>query len=86
MEDIAAHADTVLVLRNGRVFAHGTPREVFSRGAELREIGLGVPRVARFAAHLAECGLPLPDGVLTLDVLADAIAAAVGRRAPEGVE
>lgn len=86
MEDIAAQADTVLVLWNGRVFAHGTPREVFARGAELREIGLGVPRVARFAARLAECGLPLPDGVLTLDVLADAIAAAVGRRAPEGVE
>lgn len=85
MEDIAAHADAVLVLLNGRVFAHGTPQEVFARGTELREIGLGMPRVARFAARLRELGLPLTDGVLTLDALADAIATAVGQRRAEGV-
>jgi energy-coupling factor transport system ATP-binding protein len=85
MEDIAAHADAVLVLLNGRVFAHGTPQEVFARGTELREIGLGMPRVARFAARLTELGLPLTDGVLTLDALADAIATAVGQRRAEGV-
>jgi energy-coupling factor transport system ATP-binding protein len=86
MEDIAAHADTVLVLLNGGIFAHGSPREVFSRGSELREIGLGIPRVARFAACLAELGLPLPHDVLTLDALADAIAVAAKSHPLEGVE
>jgi len=85
MEDIAARADAVLVLLNGRVFAHGTPREVFARGSELREIGLGVPRAARFAAQLAECGLPLPGGMFTLDDLADTIIAALRQRHAEGV-
>jgi len=86
MEIIAAHAESVLVLLNGRVFAHGLPSEVFSRESELREIGLGVPRVARFAARLTECGLALPDGLLSLDSLADAIVTAVGQLHDEGVE
>lgn len=86
MEDLAAHADAILVLLNGRMFAHGTPDEVFARGTELREIGLGIPRVARFAARLAELGLPLPQGLFTLDALVDAIAAAVGEQPAEEVE
>lgn len=85
MEDIAAHAESILVLLNGRVFAHGTPHEVFARGTELREIGLGIPRVARFAARLAELGLPLPDRLFTLDGLADGIVAALAKPTPEAV-
>lgn len=78
MDDIAALADRVLVLRYGRTFAHGTPGEVFSRSADLREIGLGVPHAARFAARLMECGVLTETGVFTADALAHAVATALG--------
>lgn len=78
MEDIAAHADRVLVLKDGSVVLHGTPDEVFSHPVELREIGLGVPFAHRFAGRLRDRGLPLPDGILTRDDLADALLVALG--------
>ncbi|MHB8051599.1 MAG: energy-coupling factor transporter ATPase [Coriobacteriia bacterium] len=78
MDDIAALADRVLVLRYGRTFAHGTPGEVFSHSVDLREIGLGVPHAVRFATRLVECGVLAGTGVFTADALAHAVAAALG--------
>lgn len=80
MDDVAAHAERVLVLREGTVFAHGSPGEVFSLATELREIGLGVPRATRLATRLAGRGMPMPPIVLTVDALADAIAGALRGR------
>lgn len=78
MDDIAALADRVLVLRNGSVFAQGTPGEVFSHAVELREIGLGVPHAVRFAHRLVDCGVLPESGVFTADALAQAVATALG--------
>jgi energy-coupling factor transport system ATP-binding protein len=75
MDDIASLADKVLVLRDGRRFAHGTPAEVFARQTELREIGLGVPHAARFAARLSARGIDVAAMVATPDALADALVA-----------
>ena len=75
MDDIASLADRVLVLRDGSRFAHGTPAEVFVRQAELREIGLGVPHAARFAARLSACGINVGAMLSTPDALADALVA-----------
>jgi len=74
MDDIASLADRVLVLRDGGCFAHGTPAEVFARQTELREIGLGVPHAARFAAQLSACGIVVGGTVSTPEALADALA------------
>lgn len=76
MEDVAALADRVLVLRNGAVYAYGTASDVFSNHAGLREIGLGAPRAALFATRLASRGVALNAHPLTVDALADAIAGA----------
>lgn len=76
MEDVAALADRVLVLRNGAVYAYGTASDVFSNHAGLREIGLGAPRAALFATRLASRGVVLNAHPLTVDALADAIAGA----------
>lgn len=75
MEDVAANAERIVVLRDGRIFADGQPQEVFSRPAELREIGLGVPFASSFATRLRDRGLPLAEGIFTLDALADSLAA-----------
>ena len=83
MDAAAQFADRVVVLDHGRVFLEGAPQEVFSHATDLRRIGLGVPRAAKFAAELREHGLDLPQGIITLDALADALAAHIGPRTRE---
>ena len=68
MEEVI-HADTVLVMDEGRVVMQGTPREVFSRVEQLRQLRLDVPQVTLLASELQKSGLPLPDGTLTADEL-----------------
>ncbi len=72
MEEIT-EADYVYVLDEGRVALSGTPREVFARGEELRRHGLVLPRIAQLADALRADGLPLPEGILTGEELADAL-------------
>lgn len=79
MEDVAAYAERVLVLKDGGVFLHGLPADVFNHATELREIGLGVPFAHRFAARLRTKGVPLPEDIFTRDELANAILVALGR-------
>ncbi|MDR0351005.1 MAG: ATP-binding cassette domain-containing protein [Coriobacteriales bacterium] len=75
MDDIAQLATKVLVLKDGEAVMQGTPTEVFARAEDLRAIGLGVPQATAFAAKLRAGGLPLPEGLLTVSALADAIVA-----------
>ncbi|MDR3315467.1 MAG: energy-coupling factor transporter ATPase [Coriobacteriales bacterium] len=74
MDDIARLANRVLVLKDGAAVMQGTPTEVFGRGDFLRSINLGVPQATEFAAELRAQGFPLPEGLLTLETLASAIA------------
>ena len=83
MEDVAENAQRVLVLDHGTMAMDGAPDEVFSHAEELRRIGLGVPRATTFQNRLAEKGLELPAAVHTIDDLADAIAAKLGKRTKE---
>lgn len=54
MGDIAELADRVLVLNRGRLVMNGTPAEVFARGKQLREMGLGLPSATEFMERLKE--------------------------------
>jgi energy-coupling factor transport system ATP-binding protein len=80
MEDIAQVVNRILVLRDGREYLQGTPSEVFGQSGMLRASGLGVPASEAFAQELREAGLELPPSLLSVDALADAITAAMGRR------
>lgn len=81
MNDIAALADRVLVMHEGRVEFLDTPEVVFTQhGAELRKIGLGIPHAQRLANELREAGMPLPQQLYQPDTLADAIANALKER------
>lgn len=75
MDDIARLATGVVVLKDGAVALSGSPGEVFSHPAELRAMNLGVPKAWGFAAELRAKGMALPQELLTLEALADAIAA-----------
>ena len=66
MDEVARVADRVIVLNRGQIAIDGTPREVFARAGELREIGLDVPAVAELCDDLRHRGLAVPEGLVTL--------------------
>lgn len=81
MDDVARLATDCYVLDHGAVALEGTPAQVFSHPDTMRRIGLGVPEVAVFARTLKDAGLDVGEP-LTVEALADAVAAAVGRGRP----
>ena len=44
--------DRVVVMDTGRILMQGTPREVFARAADLREVGLNIPLVTELGRRL----------------------------------
>lgn len=74
MEDIAETTDHILVLKDGQPWLSGSPGEVFQRAEELRQINLGVPAAEGLARQLRLAGLPLPESLLDVPALADALA------------
>lgn len=77
MDDVAALADVVYVLEEGRIALRGRPREVFAQAGALEALGLSVPSVVSIMAALRATGLAVPLSVLTLDEAEVAILAAV---------
>ncbi len=72
MEEII-HADKAFVMDKGHVAMQGTPREIFSRVEELKELRLDVPQVTLLAYELKKSGIALPDGILTCEELVQAL-------------
>ncbi|MGN0759732.1 MAG: energy-coupling factor transporter ATPase [Candidatus Ventricola sp.] len=81
MDDVASLAERVIVMNHGRVAMDGTPREVFSRGAELRAIGLDVPQAVLLADKLRERGFDVPQGVYRVEEIKAVIEGIVGKGA-----
>ncbi|MBE6919051.1 MAG: energy-coupling factor transporter ATPase [Ruminococcaceae bacterium] len=69
----AENADRVIVMDHGRVAMDGTPRQVFARVAELKELGLAAPHTVELLAALNESGMLLPLEAVTVEECADAI-------------
>lgn len=65
--DEVIHADKVIVMDGGKIVMQGTPKEVFSKVEELKVHRLDVPQVTELAWELKKAGMPLPDGILTID-------------------
>lgn len=74
MEEVI-DADRVIVMDDGRLVMDGTPKEIFSRVGELKGYRLDVPQVTELAYELKQAGVKLPDGILTINEFADAMAA-----------
>ena len=67
MEDVASVCDRVMVMNRARLEMFDTSQNIFSRGEELREIGLRVPQITSIVDSLIDAGIPLNKGVLTVD-------------------
>ena len=52
VEVIAAYADRIVVMEDGRIILNGTPKEVFSHTEEFHRMGLRCPQVTEFAYQL----------------------------------
>lgn len=72
MEEVIG-ADRVIVMDDGKMVMDGTPREIFSRVEELKALRLDVPQVTELAWELKKGGAKLPDGILTIDELMEAL-------------
>ena len=81
MDDVASLAERVIVMNHGKVAMDGAPRDVFSRGAQLRAIGLDVPQAVLLADRLRERGFDVPQGVYRVEEIKAVIEGIVGKGA-----
>ena len=73
MEEAVA-CDRVHVMHQGKMVLNGTPREVFSDIKKIKPYRLDAPPMARLAQALRSQGMPIRQGVLTVDEMAEEVA------------
>jgi len=73
MEEIARSVDRIVLFDNGRIVTEGTPAQVFSEHERLEELGLSAPKVALVAARLRAFGLPVENGIYTIEQMRQAL-------------
>ena len=83
MEDIAEMADRVIVMNKSSVAMQGSVDEVYSRGDELRAMGLNVPEITEIFAKLRVKGLDVPANVYTVEQGAEILRNLMERRSAE---
>lgn len=66
MEEVVM-ADKVFVMDKGSIRMEGSPKEIFSRVDELKELRLTVPQVTLLAEECRKAGVPFSEGILTID-------------------
>ena len=75
----AAQCDRVIVMDDGRVLMDDIPRRVFSRVAELRQVGLDVPQTTELMTMLKEAGLPVRTDIIDEQECVEALRALLTR-------
>ncbi len=67
MEDVAARAERVIVLNDGKLEMQGSVREVFSRAEELSVMGLKIPQITQIFMELKKQGFYSEGSVFSID-------------------
>ena len=75
----AALADRLVVMDGGRIALEGAPRQVFARTERVLALGLDVPEMMKLAKLLRDGGLALPEGLMTVNEMSQAL----GRMRPK---
>ncbi len=86
MEDVATYADRLLVVNDGKIMMDDTPRNVFARDEELKQMGLATPEVTDIMRKLSEKGLPVDLHAITVEEAKNSILQALGYQKGEGHE
>ena len=71
--DEAAQAERVVVMDSGEIVMNDTPKKVFSRVEELKNIGLDVPQVTELTHMLIDEGISLDSEIITEDECVQAL-------------
>lgn len=80
MDDVAEHADRLLVMDKGSLVMDGEPKEVFTYHKELMMMGLDIPQVSKVMYMLKEKGIDVDTGAITLKEASDEIIKLFGRK------
>ena len=67
MEDVAAYADRLVVVHEGKIAFDDTPANVFSRYRELESMGLAAPQITYLMNELAEDGFAVDTSADTVE-------------------
>ena len=78
MEDVAQYVEHILVMNDGKVMYHGSPKEVFTYYRELEQIGLAAPQVTYLMHDLQEAGIPVNTNATTIQEAKEEILRALG--------
>ena len=73
MEEAVA-CDQVHVMHGGGIVLSGSPREILSDAAKVTPYRLDAPPMARLAGQLRKAGMPIKEGILTVDEMAEEVA------------
>jgi energy-coupling factor transport system ATP-binding protein len=71
--DEAVEADRILIMEQGQIVMEGTPREIFSQVEKVKSLGLDVPQVTELAYELKKEGINVPQDILTIEELVNAL-------------
>ncbi len=67
MEDIANITNKIVVMNRGRLAMYDKTSEVFKKSKQLKEMGLAVPQITEICEKLRKAGLPLSEGIYTVE-------------------
>jgi len=71
--DEAILSDRVIVMQDGEIHLDNTPANVFKDPERIKTLGLTMPQIADLNIKLRALGLDLPEGVLTIKEMTDAL-------------
>lgn len=67
MDAIARFAEKAVIMANGRLLAHDTPKKIFADRALIAQAGLRPPRITELLAKMKVAGLPVDDTIIAAD-------------------
>lgn len=69
--DEASNANRIFVIKQGKLVNEGTPKEIFSKGLELINLGLDLPFPEKLKNELKQRGVEVPDTYMTAERMVD---------------